>query len=130
LINDLNGWRKCLIMENSANNYCYYSGLPSPLAYETVSDEPTDLSLIEIDRIIEMAWEDHTPFDAIYQQFGLNESQVKTLMKSQLKFKSYKLWRMRVKRFNAKHAKKNKFNVLKFKSRMQSIITGNKLSKR
>ena len=51
---------------------------------------------IQIDRIIEMAWEDRTPFDAIKFQFGLSESDVKAFMKKELKFSSYKLWRSRV----------------------------------
>ncbi len=55
---------------------------------------------IEIDRIIEMAWEDRTPFDAIKFQFGLREADVKALMKKELKFSSYKLWRKRVENWN------------------------------
>ena len=43
---------------------------------------------VEIDRIIEMAWEDRTPFDAIKFQFGLSEADVKALMKKELKFSS------------------------------------------
>jgi len=49
------------------------------------------LDAIAIDRIIEMAWEDRTPFDAIEFQFGLKEADVKALMKKELKFSSYKL---------------------------------------
>ena len=48
----------------------------------------------DISRIIEMAWEDRTPFDAIYDAYGLNEREVKALMKSQLKLSSYRLWRL------------------------------------
>lgn len=54
------------------------------------------LSTSEISRIIEMAWEDRTPFEAIETQFGLNESQVIILMRTQLKHGSFKLWRVRV----------------------------------
>jgi uncharacterized protein (TIGR03643 family) len=50
----------------------------------------------EESRIIEMAWEDRTPFEAIQLQFGLNESQVILLMRSSLKRGSFKLWRERV----------------------------------
>ena len=60
----------------------------------------------EIDRIIEMAWEDRTPFDAIQLQFGLSEAEVKQLMKRELKFKSYVLWRERVENCQTKHSKK------------------------
>ena len=54
------------------------------------------LTELQIDRIIEMAWEDRTPFEAIRFQFGLAEADVKALMKKELKFKSYTLWRARV----------------------------------
>ena len=50
----------------------------------------------EIDTVIEMVWEDRTPFDAIFTQFGLREADVKALMKKELKFSSYRLWRARV----------------------------------
>ena len=49
------------------------------------------LSESNIDRIIEMSWEDRTPFDAIFLQFQLREDEVKKLMKKELKFSSYKL---------------------------------------
>jgi uncharacterized protein (TIGR03643 family) len=54
------------------------------------------LSDIDKDRIIEMAWEDRTPFDAITHQFGLSEAQVIELMRQTLKRKSFLLWRERV----------------------------------
>ena len=50
----------------------------------------------EISRIIEMAWEDRTPFEAIESNYGLSEKEVKQLMKNELKLSSYKLWRDRV----------------------------------
>lgn len=50
----------------------------------------------EIDRIIEMAWEDRTPFEAIEYQFSLPEKEVIKLMRKELKMKSFKLWRKRV----------------------------------
>ena len=64
------------------------------------------LSEIDINRIIEMSWEDRTPFDAIFKQFQLREDQVKKLMKKELKFSSYKLWRKRVEACKTKHEKK------------------------
>lgn len=85
---------------------------------------------VEIDRIIEMAWEDRTPFDAIRFQFGINEAEVKQLMKSQLKFKSYILWRNRVENCKTKHAAKRDAQIKRFKSRSQRTITQNKISKR
>ena len=59
----------------------------------------------ESSRIIEMAWEDRTPFEAIEQQFGLNESQVILLMRSSLKRGSFELWRERVSGRTSKHLK-------------------------
>jgi uncharacterized protein (TIGR03643 family) len=87
------------------------------------------LTDIDIDRIIEMAWEDRTPFDAIFLQFGLREDQVKALMKKELKFSSYRLWRNRVENCNTKHRKIRNFLVGKFKSNQQKYITLNKISK-
>ena len=89
-----------------------------------------DLDDIAVDRIIEMAWEDRTPFDAIQVQFGLNEAAVKTLMKQQLKFSSYRLWRNRVKLCSTKHIAKRNQNISRFKSGLQRSITQNKISKR
>ena len=88
------------------------------------------LTIIEIDRIIEMAWEDRTPFDAIKFQFGLLESEVKELMKEQLKFKSYVLWRKRVENCKTKHAAKRVAGIDRFKCNLQRAITNNKISKR
>ena len=51
-----------------------------------------------------MAWEDRTPFEAIKRQFGLSESEVKALMRAQLKHSSYKMWRVRVTGRVTKHA--------------------------
>jgi uncharacterized protein (TIGR03643 family) len=50
----------------------------------------------DIDRIIEMAWEDRTPFEAIFAQFGQTETQVIALMRKELKRSSFILWRDRV----------------------------------
>jgi uncharacterized protein (TIGR03643 family) len=58
----------------------------------------------EISRLIEMAWEDRTPFDAIEKSFGLSESQVIELMRSQLKRSSFELWRKRVTGRVTKHS--------------------------
>ena len=52
-----------------------------------------DKTLIEIDRIIEMAWEDRTPFEAIFNQFEINEKELISLMRNNLKRNSFKLWR-------------------------------------
>ena len=74
------------------------------------------LSKSDIDRIIEMAWEDRTTFDSIQNQFGINEQAVKDLMKSNLKLSSYKLWRKRVNGRKTKHLSKRSFVVGRHKS--------------
>jgi uncharacterized protein (TIGR03643 family) len=83
-----------------------------------------------IDRIIQMAWEDRTPFEAIYVQFGLKEDDVKALMKRELKAGSYRLWRERVEACSTKHAKLRSADIGRFKSKAQRHITNNKISKR
>jgi len=92
--------------------------------------EKENLSDIQIDRIIEMAWEDRTPFDAIKFQFGLSEAEVKALMKRELKFSSYKLWRKRVENCKTKHVAKRVEGIDRFKCNLQRAITNNKISKR
>ncbi|EPB9464825.1 TIGR03643 family protein [Vibrio alginolyticus] len=63
-------------------------------------------------RIIEMAWEDRTPFEAIEFQFGLNESDVIQFMRSRLKSSSFKLWRKRVSGRNTKHNKLRNSDII------------------
>lgn len=92
--------------------------------------EKGSLSEIDIDRIIEMAWEDRTPFDAIQFQFNLSEAEVKALMKKELKFSSYKLWRERVESCKTKHAAKRVEGIDRFKCNLQRAISNNKISKR
>jgi uncharacterized protein (TIGR03643 family) len=119
-------------MTDDNENYCYYSDLPSPLAYEDVPESAatTVLTALDIDRIIEMAWEDRTPFDAIKYQFGLTESEVRKLMKEQLRFRSYKAWRMRVEACQTKHRKIRVEEINRFRCSRQRTITQNKISKR
>ena len=62
------------------------------------------LNISDVSRIIEMAWEDRTPFEAIQAQFGLDESAVVALMRAQLKPSSFRLWRKRIKGRVTKHA--------------------------
>lgn len=83
-----------------------------------------------IDRIVEMAWEDRTPFEAIRFQFGLAEADVKALMKRQLRFSSYKLWRKRVENCKTKHLSKRVAGIDRFKCKRQRAISNNKISKR
>ena len=88
------------------------------------------LSEKDINRIIEMSWEDRTPFDAIFIQFNLREDQVKELMKKELKFSSYKLWRERVENCKTKHQKILNQEINRFKCQLQRPISNNKISKR
>ena len=92
-----------------------------------------DIKPQDIDRIIEMAWEDRTPFDAILLQFGINEGDVIKLMRNNLKSSSFKLWRKRVQGRKTKHKKLIHYPesvTPRFKCKMQRQITGNKISKR
>lgn len=72
-----------------------------------------------IDRVIEMAWEDRTPFEAIEYQFGLKENDVRKLMRKNLKQSSFKLWRERVKGRKTKHSKTSE--SIRFKSKNQKL---------
>ena len=74
------------------------------------------LSYSDLNRIIEMAWEDRTTFDAIKSQYGLNEQSVKELMRANLKSSSYKIWRKRVYGRKTKHLSKRNFTVGRHKS--------------
>ena len=90
-----------------------------------------DYTLVQIDRIIEMAWEDRTPFEAILFQFGLPESGVIQVMRTNLKTSSFKRWRKRVNSgVSQKHLKKRNPEINRFKCSRQKAITGNKISKR
>ncbi|HRB72001.1 MULTISPECIES: TIGR03643 family protein [Flavobacterium] len=90
-----------------------------------------DLNLMIKDRIIEMAWEDRTPFEAIAYQFGFTEKQVIALMRKELKRSSFKLWRKRVNSgVSQKHLHKRNPEISRFKSNLQRIITNNKISKK
>lgn len=83
------------------------------------------------DRIIEMAWEDRTPFEAIKFQFGLTESQVIRLMRRTLKRSSFNLWRKRVNQGTSqKHLKKRNPDISRFRCSRQRSISSNKISKR
>ena len=90
-----------------------------------------DYNELDIDRIIEMAWEDRTPFEAILFQFGLPEDGVIHIMRKNLKVSSFKRWRKRVNsKVSLKHLKKRHPEITRFKCQRQKNITGNKISKR
>ncbi len=89
-----------------------------------------DFSERELDRIVEMAWEDRTTFEAIKYQFNVTEAEVKEIMRLQLKASSFKLWRERVQGRKTKHQKLRENEIGRFKSSRQRNISNNKISKR
>jgi uncharacterized protein (TIGR03643 family) len=117
------------------NLMCYYSDLPSPLAYLALQDEEEEknksiiLSEKDINRIIEMAWEDRTPFEAIEFQFGLREKEVIEFMRKHSLPSSFKMWRKRMKSRKTKHLALREKSTLRFKCNRQRG-TGNKIAKR
>ena len=91
----------------------------------------TETSIKKLDRIIEMAWEDRTPFEAITFQFGISESEVIGVMRKELKRSSFNLWRKRVNSgISQKHLKKRNPEIERFKCTRQKTISLNKISKR
>jgi len=88
------------------------------------------LSPKNIDRIIEMAWEDRTTFEAIEQQFGLKQQDVIKLMRKEMKASSFKMWRERTKGRSTKHAALRGHDIDRFRCSRQKTISLNKISKR
>ena len=87
------------------------------------------MDIRNINRIIEMAWEDRTTFDAIKSQFGVDEGEVIKIMRKNLKHSSFKLWRKRVSGRSTKHQKVRKkkgLEFLRFKCSRQRNISNNK----
>lgn len=82
----------------------------------------------DIDRIIEMAWEDRTPFEAIEYQFNLKENAVRAIMREHLKEKSFKRWRKHVKGRKTKHASLREEEVKRFKCSRQRHISSNRIT--
>ncbi len=78
--------------------------------------KPSLLTQAEIDRVVEMAWEDRTTFESIELQFGLLEKQVIALMRSEMKRSSFKMWRERVTSRKTKHLKQREFIAGRFQS--------------
>ena len=89
-----------------------------------------EFSIEQLDRIIEMAWEDRTPFDAITFQFGISEQETIEIMRNEMKASSFKMWRERVQGRATKHAKLRDNGSDRFKCTLQRQITHNKISKR
>lgn len=88
------------------------------------------LTAADIDRIIEMAWEDRTPFEAIELQFGLKQQDVIAIMRREMKTSSFKMWRQRTKGRYTKHIALRADDINRFKCSRQKSISLNKISKR
>jgi uncharacterized protein (TIGR03643 family) len=88
------------------------------------------LTEAQVDRIIEMAWEDRTPFEAIEYQFGLPEAEVIVLMRQEMHPRNWRKWRARVQGRSTKHAQRRDDGVNRFRSRAQRHISLNRISKR
>ena len=84
----------------------------------------------DINRVIEMAWEDRTSFDTIKLQFGLTEKEVINLMRREMKPSSFRMWRKRVQGRTTKHSKLRGWVEGRHKCTRQRTITNNKISKR
>ena len=95
-----------------------------------MKNKKIELTEKDLDRIIEMAWEDRTPFDAILAQFGLKEQDVIHLMRREMKSSSFKMWRARVSGRNTKHSKQRSEDIKRFRCSRQLNISNNKVSKR
>ena len=113
----------------STETYNLYQNLPVTILVKQ-STAITALNDADIDRIIEMAWEDRTPFDAIEAQFGLSEQEVITLMRREMKPSSWRMWRARVQGRSTKHAVLSAVDDARFKSNQQRAVTLNKIAKR
>ena len=75
----------------------------------------------DISRIIEMAWEDRTPFEAIHEDYGLSEKDVIKLMRSEMKASSFRMWRKRVAARKTKHLSRRSFAVGRFRCSTQKM---------
>ena len=93
-------------------------------------DKITQLSAGDISAVIQMAWEDRTPFDAIKMQFNMSEKEVIELMRSYMKRSSFDMWRKRVQGRATKHLAKRETETDRFKCSRQRTISRNKISKR
>ena len=110
------------IKQSATNRFCW----PTPMDNVFLKT----LSERDHDRIIEMAWEDRTPFEAIVAQFGLSEPQVIVLMRRALKPTSWRRWRQRVQGRATKHTVKSSEGMTRFKCDRQRAISRNRISKR
>jgi len=96
-----------------------------------MKDEPRiPLNLRDLDRIVEMAWEDRTPFEAISYQFNITEKEIIEIMRREMKPSSFRMWRKRVQGRATKHRLKRNFRTGRYRCSRQRAISNNKISKR
>lgn len=88
------------------------------------------LTDLDLDRIIQMAWEDRTPFEAITAQFGLSEAEVIALMRHEMTLRNWQKWRARVQGRRTKHLALREDEVLRFRCSRQRNISRNRIAKR
>ena len=81
----------------------------------------TSIASHDISRIIEMAWEDRTPFEAIREDYGLSEKDVIKLMRAEMKPSSFRMWRKRVTARKTKHLCKRSYTVGRFRCSTQKM---------
>ena len=86
-----------------------------------------ELSIDDIDRIIQMCWEDRTPFDVIKKQFDLSEGEIISVMRNNLKKSSFVIWRKRIDNRKTIHSYYSTNSEYRFKSKSQKQISLNKL---
>ena len=119
------------LIRNIAKAHYWFAQIKSGKKYNSRMSKQKELTEVELDRVIEMAWEDRTPFEAILYQFKLTEKDVIKVMRGTLKESSFKRWRKRVNSgVSQKHLKKRNPDISRFKCSRQKSISGNKISKR
>jgi len=94
------------------------------------NEQRIPLNLRDIDRIVEMAWEDRTPFEAIGFQFNVSEKEIIEIMRREMKPSSFRMWRKRVQGRTTKHRLKRSFTTSRQRYSRQRSISNNKISKR
>lgn len=98
-------------VEGSSNTESYKLNKYECLSKSVAVADSDNLDESQLSRVIEMAWEDRTPFGAIEHSYGLDESAVIKLMRQELKPSSFRLWRERVTGRHTKHEAKREFKV-------------------
>ena len=81
-----------------------------------------DFSEEDLNRIIEMGWEDRTAFEAIETQFGISQDGVIKIMRANLKLNSFKLWRERTHGQTTKHLKLRSEEIARHQSRQHNKL--------